>query len=959
VGAMRALVAIACTCAALVAAAGAPAAGLPYPTKCAVELSRPLEPRGAGPICGTDEGDDVFFTGEAAAIQFFGENGHDTVAGSVFGDRLTGGGGNDELHGDRGDDALDGGDDSDVLFGGPGDDSLRERRFGFDTLYGGPGDDTLAGGRANDRLYGGTGNDVLYGGSGSDRLFGGPGDDTLYGGPNRDRFDCGPGDDTVYRMRRDTDRSALGRHDSFIPRAAGCEHVVDGDPTASFPLHDRLGTNGSDVIFGDEAPDLLEGKGGADKLDGHGGDDELEGDGSKNQGGDLLIGGAGDDRLAGRSGSDSLFGDTPDPNGPAGNDELVGGSGRDRLVGGGGNDAIMGAYDGDRILAGAGNDFVSLLGGDTNDPNGTVYVDCGSGLDVVVINPARRGAYRNCEFFADQWHEADAGALLRPSPEVFAPGRPEPARAASMGGGRVRPSHTRVSRARRSEFEIAPSPSAEPDGGAGPPSIAGDGMRVAFSSDAGNLIADDSNAERSDPFVRDFATDATMAADSLDEGVAGNGGRFRRGPSGALSADGRWAVFTSRSSDLGGGGSGYRIWIRDLRSGATEQACRPGDGPSESPVISADGRHVAFESRATNLVGADTNQQADVYWCDLNTRELRRVSAPLADGVNTSGTSLDPSISSDGRYVAFYSDAGGLVPGDDGRAGIYWKDMLTGEIRTVDGDGIGEHPHISADGRFVAFDTESGVYRRDMALGLLLPVTPGASGVSSADSISADGNLVAFSSTAPNVVDGDTNGTSDVFVRNMTTGAATRVSARADGGQLGGPSYAGALSADGHYVAFASRAPDVVSGTAPAARARVYRKDTATGAVELASVGVNLAPRSLIAEPLGRLPRRKARTITGTTDDDGTVARVDVSMSRRIGHGRCLWLTKHSRFARGRCARPVWLRAQLDGGLRFTLRVRGHLLPRGTWRLRTRATDETGRQEPARSGRNAVSVRLV
>jgi hypothetical protein len=138
----------------------------PYPTHCAVELSRPLAGTGAGPICGTDEGDDVFFTGEAAAVQFFGENGHDTVAGSVFGDRLIGGGGNDELHGDRGDDVIDGGDDSDVLFGGPGNDTLRERRFGFDTLYAGPGDDVLAGGRENDLLYGGTGNDVLYGGSG-------------------------------------------------------------------------------------------------------------------------------------------------------------------------------------------------------------------------------------------------------------------------------------------------------------------------------------------------------------------------------------------------------------------------------------------------------------------------------------------------------------------------------------------------------------------------------------------------------------------------------------------------------------------------------------------------------------------------------------------------------------------------------------------------------------------------
>src|SRR5262245_19466419 len=92
-------------------AAPARASGLPYPTKCGVELSRALA-AGPGPICGTVEGDDVFFTGEAAPVQFFGENGHDTVSGSIYPDRLVGGGGNDEIHGDRGDDAIDGGDDS-------------------------------------------------------------------------------------------------------------------------------------------------------------------------------------------------------------------------------------------------------------------------------------------------------------------------------------------------------------------------------------------------------------------------------------------------------------------------------------------------------------------------------------------------------------------------------------------------------------------------------------------------------------------------------------------------------------------------------------------------------------------------------------------------------------------------------------------------------------------------------
>jgi Ca2+-binding RTX toxin-like protein len=878
-----------------------PALAAPPPTRCVP----------GGPVCGTDEGDDAFFLGEPAPVQFFGENGHDTVTGSVFGDRLVGGGGNDELHGDRGDDAIDGGDDSDLLFGGPGNDTLRERRFGFDTLFGGPGDDTLAGGRANDKLYGGIGNDVLYGGSGTDRLYGGTGDDVLYGGPNRDYFDCGPGNDTVYYTRRDTGPSSLERHDSFIPKAAGCERVIDGDPTASFPLRNKVGTNGNDVLAGTDGPDLIEGKGGSDKLDGGPGDDELEGDGASLQGDDTLIGGDGNDRLAGRSGNDRLFGDSVDGSGTPGNDELVGGSGRDLLVGGGGNDALMGAYDGDRILAGAGNDVVSLLGGDTTDPNGTVYVDCGPGSDLVVINPARRGTYRNCEYFADQWHEADSGSLLRPSPEVFPPGA-EPARTA----------YARAS--------AAVGDPAAPDGAAGPPSISLDGSRVAFSSDSSNLIASDSNAERTDPFVRDIPSQTTFAADTVDEGVAYYGGRFRRGPAGAISGDGRYAVFSSRSSDLGGSGSGYRIWVRDLQTGTTEMACKAGNAALENPAISADGRRVAFETLATNLAGSDTNQQPDVYWCDLASGELRRVSTPIVDGVNTSGTSLDPSISADGRYVAFTSDAGGLVPGDTDNPGVYWKDMDTGEIRTVDAPGeLGLHPRISGDGNYVAYDSASGqVLRRDMVGGTtdVVADTPG----STLGSISADGNVVAWSNT-------------DVFTRNFTTGQVTQVTSD-------GHSYAPALSGDGRYVTYASRASS--------AGAQIYRTDVLTGVADQVSVGINLAPRTLIDAPLGKMPRRKARAVTGTAEDDSAVARVEVAMSRSIGKGRCLWLGPRSRVVRGRCARPVWVGTRLVNGFRFSLRI-GHILPRGTWRLRTRATDQSGLREPARPGRNSVTIRLI
>jgi hypothetical protein len=284
--------------------------------------------------------------------------------------------------------------------------------------------------------------------------------------------------------------------------------------------------------------------------------------------------------------------------------------------------------------------------------------------------------------------------------------------------------------------------------------------------------------------------------------------------------------------------------------------------------------------------------------------------------------------------------------------------MDTGAIRLVDGgNGIGMDPRISGDGNYVAFDADDGatveVFRRDMVSGAtdLVSAAPGgANGESTTGSISADGNVVAFSSAASNLVEGDTNGTTDVFVRNLATGQITRVSTNPDGSQFDGPSYAPAASADGRFVAFAVH---------PAGgRERIYRKDLGSGVLELVSVGIDLAPRTLIDTPLGKMARRQARAVTGTAEDDLVVTRVDVSLSRSIGRGRCLWLGGRSRVVRGKCSRPVWVQARLANGLRFSLQIR-HILPRGTWKLRTRATDQAGSQEPVRARTNFVTLKLL
>jgi Tol biopolymer transport system component len=960
--------------AALAALAAVPAlATHGYATVCGVELARGVAGAAGGPVCGTDEGDDLWFAGEDAGVRFFGENGHDTVEGSRHADGFQGGGGNDEIHGGRGNDLIDGGDDSDLVFGGLGDDAIVERRFGVrERLFGGPGDDLVTGGRGNDTLYGGPGGDTLLGGTGPDFLWGGPGDDVLYGGEGRDRFQCGPGRDVVYRTR------GRAGSDRGILRSAGCERIVTGDPTDAFPLRDLRGGGGADDLVGTGASELLQGKGGADRMFGGGGDDELEGDGATNQGDDLLMGGAGSDRLAGRAGHDRLYGDARSPTaGRPGADELLGSSGRDLLVGGPGPDLLLAAYDGDRVLAGAGNDVVNLLGGDTSDPNARVHVDCGPGRDVVVVNPARRGTFRRCESFAEQFYSADFGHLFRPSPEVLPPavGVPD----AAPSGSASRPAAHRRARA----AQAAPPIPAEANGAAGAPSISADGGRVAFSSDAPNLVDGDVNGERADAFVRDLPTATTLLASGTPRGTTGErGGRLGRGPSGALSGDGRFAVLSSNSDDLAGSVRGYAVFRRDLARRHSARACGPGDGDAENPAIGALGFHVAFESRATNLAGSDANQHTDVYWCDLTTGEARRVSVPLADTPDASGNALQPSISADGRYVAFFAEAGGLVPGDGGRAGVYWRDVQSGEARAVDvpagattSNGSGQSPRISPDGRYVVFDSDAtdlpggerngralDVFRKDVVDGTVTLVSEGAggegaSGDSTADSISGDGNVVVFTSTAPNLVPGDGNGRSDVFARNLATGATARVSTRGDGGELAGPSFGGAASGDGRYVAFLSRAPDATLGTSPSTRARVYRKDVVGGPLELVSVGLDLPPRSLVAEPFGALARRHARLVAGTVRDEGPVDRVEVSVSQPAGRGRCRFLGRGGRTVVQPCSRPPFLRARLVNDVRWTLRI-GRLLPRGRWRVESRAVDSAGQVERLRPGRNVTFVVL-
>jgi Tol biopolymer transport system component len=310
--------------------------------------------------------------------------------------------------------------------------------------------------------------------------------------------------------------------------------------------------------------------------------------------------------------------------------------------------------------------------------------------------------------------------------------------------------------------------------------ISADGRYVAFMSFASNLVAGDTNGFY-DIFVHDRVTGTTERVSVDSAGAQGNGQSLN--PS--ISADGRYVAFHSDAINLVPGDTNPAgdIFVHDRVTGATERvsvdsAAAQGNGGSYAPSISADGRYVAFNSLASNLVPGDTNGAPDVFVHDRATGKTKRVSVGSA-GAQGNDWSYAPSISGDGRYVAFDSSASNLVPGDtNGSDDVFVHDRLTGTTERVSVDSAGVEGHSYSD----------------------------------SPSISADGRYVAFNSDAITLVLGDTNGVLDVFVHDRVTGATERVSVDSAGAQGNGGSYAPSISAHGRYVAFLSTASNLVSG---------------------------------------------------------------------------------------------------------------------------------------------------
>jgi Tol biopolymer transport system component len=366
------------------------------------------------------------------------------------------------------------------------------------------------------------------------------------------------------------------------------------------------------------------------------------------------------------------------------------------------------------------------------------------------------------------------------------------------------------------------------------PTISANGRFIAFISESDDLAGDDDNGDF-DVFVHDRKTRKTrlVSVTSADEGQDGSSSV----PS--ISANGRWIAFRSAASLVASDDNGNDdIYVRDRKTGKTKRISvrsngAQADDDSDEPAISANGRFVAFSTYAS-LVGSDTEAGSqDIYVYDRKTRKTRRVSLNSAEEpTEQADDNQTPSISAQGRFVTWQSDADNLVPNDENsQADAFVRDLERGRTTraslTSSEEEIDDisYPSMSANGRFVTFESdddeivagdtgETDVFVRDRKLGKTRRASLGRNGkkpnaFSGYAQISPDGRYVAFCSAATNI-DG-AYPSDDVFVRDMKRGKTKLISVGANEGiPPGSGNCYPDISANGRWVAWVSGAVGLV-----------------------------------------------------------------------------------------------------------------------------------------------------
>jgi Tol biopolymer transport system component len=417
-----------------------------------------------------------------------------------------------------------------------------------------------------------------------------------------------------------------------------------------------------------------------------------------------------------------------------------------------------------------------------------------------------------------------------------------------------------------------------------------------------------------------------------------------------ISANGSLVAFQSSATNLSADdiSTAYDIYARNLRTGEVRLASRAtgptgvkGNGESTEPSVSADGRYLAFTSRATNLDPADGFGTEDVYLRDLVGSTTTLVSrASGVAGAKGNSYSFDPSISADGRYVAFTSDSTNLDPSDtDSTHDVYVRDLQASTTTLVSratgatgakANGQSYYPAISGNGRYVAFtttatnldaaDTDAAitdVYVRDLQAGTttLVSRATGAAGAKGSGSsifpsVSGDGRYVSFQSTSGNLDPADTSTQQSIFLRDVQS-SSTELVSRADG--AGGATASdsaqpGGISSDGRYVTFRSFA-DELDPTAPGSGAFVRDRQENTTRLKSLQTGAGAAGQnsSVSTQPTTSDDGRYtafATTASNLTPDD-PVASFDVYVRDSQTNVTSLESRASPTYARAKAATPL------------------------------------------------------
>ena len=383
------------------------------------------------------------------------------------------------------------------------------------------------------------------------------------------------------------------------------------------------------------------------------------------------------------------------------------------------------------------------------------------------------------------------------------------------------------------------------------PVLSYNGRRVAFGSHSTNLISgvSDTNGRR-DVFVRNTTTGTITRASTTSPTPADpNGLQATGGDSdvAAMPADGRFVVFQSAATDLvaGDSNSSTDIFLKDLASGSVTRVSTDAFGQqlnngSSSPAVSYSGRYLTFSSDATNVVSGavDSNAKIDVFRKDLDTGEVSLVSVSAA-GVqgNANTTTSPPSVSADGRYVAFASSATNLGPACPTTC-VYLKDMQSGAVTLV---GPGTWPVMTPDARYVAYSTDTAMvpedtngvqdyYRYERASNTTTRVSVDAAGaqvsmtsINQGPALSNDGRYVVFAAPAAAALAPGASGSTDAYVKDMTNGAIQRLKAGAGSPQPTDMVENPSISGDGRSVVFRSSVAAWMPAGGPAGYSQAYK----------------------------------------------------------------------------------------------------------------------------------------